>query len=165
MSSNCNQLQICLVRRELTDHAQNLRLFIANNSPTICPIDSLHFLLARTPNPKSQVQVHDSTYHRSSKVGIILFELLQRIIRIPSALHKLSNSIGNLLTLTTDTANRRDIIKDTANLIESRRVSGDFEFEFAALFLCVGGVVACLVFCCGFAGCGGCLFEDVKGAC
>lgn len=65
------------------------------------------------------------TYNRSRESVIILLKLLQRILCVAGTLDQLCNSICCLLTLATYTANRRDVIEDTAQLVCGRGRSGN----------------------------------------
>lgn len=91
------------------------------------------------------------TYNRPHEVLVILLELLQRILCIAGALYQLRNTVRHLIARTTDTADGRDVVEDTAKLVCCRGRGGNLQLELAALLLCVDGVVASLVFCGGFA--------------
>jgi hypothetical protein len=105
---------------------------------------------------KNDKSTHDSgdTYHRPNKPPLILLKPLNRILRILGTLNQLPNPINRLCTLPTRRTprDRTDVFKDTVQLIRRRWRGGNFQFELAALLAGVRGVVAGLVFCCGFGG-------------
>lgn len=144
-------MKLCraLVLGQLTNHTKNLRLAITNNSTTIHPINSLSQLatdhLHQKPRPGYGKR---NTYNRLNKAIAISLKSLNSILGILRITNEFGNGVCLLISQTACSGSRRDVIQDRTELVCCWVIGCDFQFELAALLLCVGGVIACLIFCC-----------------